>query len=500
MKSQKRKIEKVMLLFPPVIFSRESPKQIMPPLGISYLGAFLESDYEIKLLDAAIEGYDTEQPEGRYSRRYGLEVKDIIRKISEFSPDVVGITCLYSSQFAVVSEICTAIKKLSKEIITVLGGAHPTFLTQQCIAANRGIDFIVLGEGERAFKNLLDNIKDGTSCESIDGIAFAQDGKVILNTRVPFIEDLDLIPFPARQMLPLDKYFKINLPMGLVSKHKKAMSIITSRGCPYQCCFCSSSVYWGRRYRVRSADNVLDEMQALKDMGIKELKFFDDNLTLDLKRAKKIFKGMIERNFNFSWNTPNGIAVQTLDEEMISLMKRSGCYEITLAIESGDERILRDVLKKPVNLKQTERTVRLIKDYGIDTYGFFIIGFPEETKAEIYNTLNYIEKIRLDRISLFIANPLPGTQIYEQCLKRGYLRNEEAPLALDYFKSVFETENFDRNFLESLRRQWYWMYNLKLISRNPFKFLKVYYKFIMTKPLFLLRTILNKLIIPGLES
>ena len=492
----KKNIKKVLLIFPPVVCSQESPKQIMPPLGISYLGAYLEPDYEVKLLDAALEGYNYEQKVSPGFFQYGLREQEIKQRIAEFSPDVVGVSCLYSSQFHSVANICRVAKGVSAEIITLIGGTHPSFLTQECLKYE-DIDFIILGEGELPTKGLLNHISLGSSYEQLDGIAFRSYPGVVINPQKKMIEDIDTLPYPARHLLPLDKYFRIGLPMGLISRRTPAINIITSRGCSFECSFCSSSHFWGRRYRTRSVENVIAEMHELKSMGIRELKFFDDNLTLDKPRAKALFKAMTGRKFNFSWNTPNGIAAQTLDEELLSLMKDSGCYEVTLAIESGDETILREVLKKPIDLAHTLSVAKLIKKYGMDTYGFFIIGFPQETKQQIYKTLRFIDEIKLDRISLFIANPLPGTEIYDICKSKNYLRNQVTEGALDYFSSVFETPEFNSVFLEKIRRRWYWGYNLKLLLRNPFKFFRNYSIFIFKRPLFMLWVLIKKLIMPS---
>lgn len=487
----KRVIKKVMLIFPPVVISPESPKQIMPPLGIAYLAAYLRADYEIRLLDAAVEGYNQERRLNNGLVCYGLSFDQIKQQIVDFQPDIVGISCLYSSQFPVVSQICADIKTIDQDINTVIGGSHPSFFAEKCLR-NENIDFIIIGEGEQSFKDLLAAICSGADYSGIDGLAFKFNGRVQINSKKQWIENIDNIPFPARDLLPLDKYYRISLPMGLVSRQTPAMNLITSRGCPFECTFCSSCNFWGRRYRPRSVGNIIKEMQQLKVMGIKEIKFFDDNLTLDKSRAKQLFQTMINHDFKFTWNTPNGIAAQTLDPEMIGLMKESGCYEITLAVESGDPDVLRNVLKKPTDLNQIEAITKIIKAHGIDTYGFFIIGFPQETKAQIFKTLNFMNKLALDRVSLFIANPLPGTQIFEYCKQKGYLKDlDEA--GCDYFKSKFQTEEFDGKFLEKIRRNWYWSYNLKLILRNPFKFFQKYNIFIFRKPLFLLRAIFYQL-------
>ncbi|MFH2145314.1 MAG: radical SAM protein [Candidatus Omnitrophota bacterium] len=492
-----KKIKKILLIFPPVVFSRESPKQIMPPLGITYLAAYLSSEYEVKLLDAALAGYNLERRLDARFRVYGLEKEEIKKKIQEFSPDVVGVSCLYSSQFYQVQDVCAAAKELSRDIITVIGGTHPTFLGAECMKS-ADIDFIVLGEGEQTFQKLLDCLNQNKDYSAIDGLIFRKDDKIITNPKTDWIDNLDELPFPARRKLPLDEYFRINLPMGLLARRTPAMNIITSRGCPFKCSFCSSSRFWGGKYRGRSAENVLDEMAHLKkDLGVRELKFFDDNLTYLPVRAREIFQGMVDRNFKFSWNTPNGIDIHTLDEEIIRLMKQSGCYELTLAVESGDEEVLKNIIKKPFDLAKVAETARIIKRNRIDTYGFFIIGFPGETKRQIQNTLNFIDRLRLGRISLFIANPLPGTEIYDVCLEKGYLRHS-ASSYFDYFHSRIQTEDFDSEYLLILRRKYYWNYNLKLFLRNPLKFIRKYSIFIK-RPLFLAKMLYAKLFIPGLK-
>ncbi len=491
----KDKIKKILLVFPPVVFSRESPKQIMPPLGISSLAAFLGNEFEVRLLDAAVEGYETERVINKRFLRYGLTDEQIKQRISDFTPDVTGVSCLYSSQFSQAIRICEISKAILPDTITVIGGAHPTFLPELCLV-HKCLDFIIMGEGELSLKELLLYMNSGKPIVNVEGIAFRVNGSVKINPSRCLIENLDFLPFPARHLLPLKKYFDIDMPMGLVSRQHPPINLITSRGCPFQCSFCSSCHYWGDRYRARSVENVLREMESLKEMGIRELKFFDDNLTYDSERAKKIFKSMVHKKFGFTWNCPNGIAASTLDEEMIKLMKDSGCYEITLAIESGDQEVLTNLLKKPVDLKKIKEITSLIKKNNINTYGFFIIGFPGETKQQIYNTLNFIDNLKLDRISLFIANPLPGTEIYKECIKKGYIKEFAEEACFDYFQAAFDTEFFDRAFLEKLRRSWYWKYNAKLLIRDPLKFFRMYAVFLFKNPLLLLRIVFQKFIIP----
>ncbi len=485
-----KKIERVLLIYPPVTFSPQSMKQSHLPLGIAYLAGVLRQVCEVRVLDAAVEGHGHEERAGAGYLRYGLGFDEIEQRIVEAKPDLVGISCIFSSQFQNTLEVARRAKKVSPEIVTMVGGSHPTFLSEQILSGNNEsgptarspIDFIVRGEGEFALRDLIEALGKGQSPETVPGLAWAEDGRYRESgLRAPFPE-LDQIPFPARDLFPREKYHRISLPMGIVYKQRPFMNLITSRGCPYRCAFCSSTNFWGNKYRTRSAANVLTEMDELVGKyGIREFKFFDDNLSANPGRAKELFRGMIERKFNVSWNTPNGIHVANLDEEMLDLMKQSGCYELTLAVESGDPGVLKDIIHKPTDLGQVERAARLIRQKGMGSYGFFIIGFPGETKAQIQNTLDFSRKLDLDRISCFIANPLPGTELYEICREKGYIDKSYRFDRIDYFEGRFSTSEWTYQELHRLRHRWFWKYNLSLLLRHPVRFFARYWP-ILSRP------------------
>lgn len=497
-----KKIERVMLIYPPVSFSPQSMKQSHLPLGLAYLAAALRDVCEIKILDASVEGYEHEERletkrEGRGDcklMRYGLPFSEIEKRIAEFGPDLVGVSCIFSSQFRNVVETCRAAKNAGADILTVTGGTHPTFLTEACLA-EPALDFVVRGEGEFALKDLVTESGRGEGrLSEIKGIAWKDGGGAArLNPQREPYPELDKIPFPARDLFPVEKYNKICLPMGIVYRQKPFMNLITSRGCAYRCAFCSSTNFWGNRYRTRSADNVLEEMEQLvKEYGVREFKFFDDNLTSDKGRAKAIFKGMIERDLRVTWNTPNGIHVISMDDEMLDLMKESGCYELTLAVESGDPYVLKNIIQKPTNLAQVEEAAERIRKKRIGSYGFFIIGFPGETKEQIKNTLDFSGRLKLDRISTFIANPLPGTRLYDTALEKGYISEDYSFDNIDYFEGRFDTDEWTRDEVHKLRRQWFWRHNLRLLFRRPWAFFKTY-KTMITRPRLVLDILLRRI-------
>ncbi|UCD84418.1 MAG: cobalamin-dependent protein, partial [Deltaproteobacteria bacterium] len=414
-------IGKILLIYPPSTATIGHPRPCAPPMGIAYLGAILKKVYEVKLLDTTIEGHRNIENLGNGHVRYGLMDEEIKKIISDYSPDMVGVTCLYSSQMPFVRKICQLTKEINTKIITIIGGTHPSFLVSDSLK-DKSIDFIILGEGEDTLPSLLNQLNNNHDYTDLDGIAFQKDGQVQINPRTKYIENLDNLPFPAWELLPISKYSKINIPMSITFKSKYRAPIMTSRGCPAKCIFCSSVNFWGHRYRSRSPENVINEIELLvKEYKIKEIQFLDDNLILNKERAKEIFQGIIDRKLNIFWNTPNGIALWKLDEELLQLMKASGCYELTLAIESGDQEVLSNIIKKPLNLDRVESLTRSIQKLKIRTHSFFIVGFPGETKENIHRTLSFARKLRLTSSWVFIANPLPGTKLFEICKEKGYL-------------------------------------------------------------------------------
>ena len=363
----------------------------------------------------------------------------------------------------------------------MIGGTHPTFLSGQSLEPG-GIDFIVRGEGEFALRELAEAIGKGQGPETVPGLAWLD--QAALKRALPGRRTLTWTTFHSRRATcsRLRNTTAWACPMGIVYKQKPFMNIVTSRGCPYRCTFCSSTNFWGNKYRTRSAGNVLDEMEELvKKYGVREFKFFDDNLTANPKRANEIFRGMINRKLGVSWNTPNGVHVASIDEETLDLMVRSGCYELTLAVESGDPVVLKDIIHKPTDLDKLLKAAKMLRQKSVGTYGFFIIGFPGETKENIQHTLDFSRKLDLDRISCFIANPLPGTEMLRICQEKGYIGKDYRFDQIDYFEGRFNTPEWTRQELFAMRRKWFWRYNLGMLARHPVRFLSRY-KMLLAHP------------------
>jgi magnesium-protoporphyrin IX monomethyl ester (oxidative) cyclase len=264
----------------------------------------------------------------------------------------------------------------------------------------------------------------------------------------------------------MDKYFAINRPHGTVAHRSPNTSLITSRGCPARCVFCSIHTVWGRKFRARSPENVLGELELLvRDYGVREVHFEDDNLTFDRARAKAIWNGMIERKLDLAWAAPNGLATYTLDEELLELMRASGCYRLHLAVESGDPDVLRDIIHKPLRLDMVTRVVSAARRLGLAVDAFFVVGFPGETLAQIRRTFAFARSLDVDSASLFIATPYPGTELEAICRAEGYLPPETSFDALRVRRGSISTSEFTGAELERMvTRELLWQ-KLRLVTR-----------------------------------
>lgn len=406
---------RILLVQPQFSIFKTEAKRCHPPLGLAYLAGSLRNYHEVMVLDTLAEGYNEQEAISKDLLRYGLSFKKVKTRIETLKPDIVAVSCLFSSQSENVNRICMAVKEADKDIITIVGGAHPTVAAKEMLK-DTNIDFSIAGEGELILSELLDRLEQNKDFYDLEGIGFRNKSDVRVNNRISYNLDLDSLPMPYWEIFPLERYFKINSPHGGSAKRSPFLPMITSRGCPFECIFCSVHNIWGKGYRSRSPANILSEISHIVDkFGVKEILFEDDNLTLDRDRANKIFQGMIEHKFNVFWSVPNGIAVQTLNGEMLDLMKKSGCYSISIGIESGDEFILKNIIRKPISLDTIMPIIEKANKLGLETTGFFVVGIPGENIHNLKNTFYFAKKLPLDNINFFFATPLPGTRLFRVC-------------------------------------------------------------------------------------
>ncbi len=417
-------IKKILLINPPNAVEKDCIRRVVTPLGLMYLAAVAEkTGFVVKILDCVVEGFENVKTDGDYLT-YGLNNDEIIERIREFGPDLVGITCIFSYLEKKVYDICRLVKSVDKNIITVSGGIHPSYKCETMLNECKELDYIIMSEGEYRFLGLINELNNKKNFGDIDGIGYRINGEVKCKPAHSKIGNLDELPLPARHLIDLEKYIKINKPANPFSQRARSERIFTSRGCPFKCNFCVSTSYWGH-VRFRSVENVIGELRILKEKyGIEEIQFSDDNMTINRQRAIDLFKGMKE--FKFSWCTPAGIMLKTLDEEMVQLMAESGCYQVTISPESGSQRVIDEIIKKPIDLKSIRPGVDLLHKYNISVHSNFIIGLPGETREELMLTFDFAKSIDVDSAAFFIAVPYEGTKLYEECEARGWLSKDNS--------------------------------------------------------------------------
>lgn len=423
------KINKVLLLTPPAMtFRSRSDINPLPPMGLGYLAAIVEKmGLEVKIIDCLMRGWTNKEDINEMMVRVGLSDNDIQEQIIQFKPDIIGINCQFSRQHNIYHQMFSLIKKIDPRIIVIAGGPHATVCPHD-VLNDENCDYLFIGEAEDSFRELIEALQRDTEISTIDGLGWKIGDKLYFNPKLRLIENLDSIPFPAYHLMELDKYFGLDASHG--TRHRKRFSpIITSRGCPAKCTFCSAHQVWGNKYRVRSVENVIEEMRLLKDQyGVEEIMFEDDNVTADAKRAKLLFSRMIEEGFDFVWDTPNGAGVWTMDEEMIDLMNKSGCIKLNFPVESGSQRVLKDIIKKPLNLEKVKRLTRYCKSIGLDYSMFLVMGMPGEKLSDMWESFKFAAECGCFSPHISVATPYPGTQLYENCVKNGYFSK---PFSLD---------------------------------------------------------------------
>ncbi|MBU1699471.1 MAG: B12-binding domain-containing radical SAM protein [Candidatus Eisenbacteria bacterium] len=408
---------------PPII---EEERGYNPPLGLLYIAAHLEkfSSHEVSVIDAQVDE---------------LDYPKLKKIIATESPDVVGITAM---TFTLIDVIKTAelVKEVNPEIRVVLGGPHVHLYPDETIALP-SVDYLVLGEGEIPFHDLMEHIDQQDKLTGITGLVFRHNGNVV-NTGVRGLRDnLDEIPFPARHLTPYKKY------TSLMAKRNPITTMFTSRGCPYKCIFCDRP-HLGKLFRARSAGNVVDELEECVDLGIREFLIYDDTFTIQRKRVVAICEEILKRGLDIGWDVR--ARVNTVDEDLARLMKKAGCERIHYGVEAGTNRMLK-VLQKGITVEEAHHAFRFTKKAGIATLAYFIIGSPTETYEDIKATMKLARDLNPDYVHITIMTPFPGTALYIQGLEEGVIERdfwrEFAANPAPDFKPPYWEENFTRDEL-----------------------------------------------------
>jgi len=375
---------KVLLVRP-----RHHTHLIQPPLALGYLSSYLQRrGHQVRVVDGLLEELDNDALAARCA-----------------DADLVGVSVL-SDYYPQTVDLCERLKRQGLPV--VIGGPHGTFVPARTLRET-GADYVIVGEGEAALAELVEALAEGGRGQGIPGVATPAQPDVPPRELLP---DLDTLPFPDWDDCPPGRYPPA--PHGGVARRYPIAPLTSTRGCPYACSFCSSPFLWQRRIRYRSPQNVVDEIEYMvRRHGVREVHFEDDNLTLRRAHVEGICHRLLSRGVAVTWATPNGIRVDTLDRELVSLMRRSGCYSVAFGVESADSEILRRCGKK-ASIEKVDEAIALCHEAGLITQGFFIFGLPGETAETIQRTIDFARKSKLDKAQFLLLDVMPGSALWNE--------------------------------------------------------------------------------------
>jgi len=400
-----------------------------PPLGLLYLAGYLEkhSSHRVEVIDAQVEE---------------LSYPDLKERILAAKPDLVGLSAMTFTLLDVM-ETARLSKEAYPEVPVVVGGAH-TFLYPTETVNLPNCDYVISGEGEVSFAILVDALGGGTSLDKVPGLTYIENKEVRSNPVPPLCGDLDSIPFPARQLVPYQKYSSV------MATRQPITTMFTSRGCPFRCSFCDRP-HLGKQFRCRSAENVVDEMEECVELGINEFLVYDDTFTVNRDRALAVCDEIIKRKLDIGWDIR--ARVDCVDEELLRRLKSANCERIHYGVEAGTEKILK-VLKKGITLDRVRESVSITKKLGIETLAYFMIGAPTETRDDIMQTIDFALELKPDFAHITILCPFPATEIYSRGLEEGIFTkdhwHEFAKNPTPEFQPPYWNENFSDLELQEL--------------------------------------------------
>ncbi|MTJ82762.1 MAG: B12-binding domain-containing radical SAM protein [Telmatospirillum sp.] len=446
-----RRIQRVMLISPPATLYKGDLPRCTYPLGLGYIAAVLEqNDYDVAILDCLVEGYYQTTPveDDPNFVTYGIQRDEIARRIALFGPDIVGVSSIFSNQSDAVAEVFAAVRQAAPSALVATGGAHARYFPHNYIE-DYDIDAVFLSESEVTFLQYVEHLNGAGDIDGIDGIiARTTGGSLVENSDMALVRnksrtdqgfwaEIDAIPFPAWHLYNMEEYFRIGAYQSPYTVGNRVAQIYTSRGCTAKCTFCTTTNFWGGKLRRRSPENVLEELSRLKDRyGIDEFHIQDDNITNDRQHAKFLFRRLTE--LQLPWCTPQGTALWRMDEELLDLMAESGCYQITFAIESGSQRVLNDLIRKPLDLDKTRHLIGYARSIGLSVHGFFIVGMPPmfgnagETIDEMWQTYRFAGEAGFHSASFFAATPIVGSVLLSECMRQGFIARDTPLYRMSY--------------------------------------------------------------------
>ena len=418
---------KVTLVNPPTL-KGVFHHQLYVPIGLAYLAAVLEkNEHEINVIDCPAMEMDSDA---------------LKKKLESLKPDLVGITSMTPTIQSTLQS-ARATREACPEATIAVGGPHATFMDKEILTEERAVDVVVRGEGEETLLELAQNVSETRNFQNIKGITFRNGEETFQTPNRPSIQNLDDLPYPAYNHFALHKYRLYG---------KLFLPIITSRGCPFQCSFCTTSRIFGKQYRARSPKNIVDELEQIKNVyGADCFTFYDDTLTLDKDRIFKICEEIKTRRIGIPWDCQT--RVDQVSKEVLTKMKDTNCQQVFFGVESGCQTIL-DAVNKRTTVEQNEKAISIAKEAGLFVSISIIIGYPGETKEMLKQTLDFIRRAKPDDVYLCVATPYPGTELRRVVEKMG-LKMSPDWSRYDTVTPVFENPNLKDEEVKELRKNFY---------------------------------------------
>lgn len=391
---------KVLFVNPPQTASKyKFMGVIAPPLGIAYMaGVLQENNIDVEILDASAEDMD---------------FKDVEKELLKRKPDLVALTAL-TPTIGRALETAQIVKETLPDSIVVMGGYHPTFNFIETLE-DENVDIVIRGEGEYIMLNLVQALENQSSLHDVKGIVFEDKNskEIVVNPEAPLIQDLDELPFPALNLLPMKKYRLLDMDTHMTT-------MITTRGCPMQCSFCSSAAMHGKKIRERSVENIVDEIEYLKtNYDIDTIAFMDDTFTLKKRKVMAICDEILKRNIEIMWGCTS--RVDTLDEKLLKKMKEAGCITIFIGVESADQQQL-DNMCKNTTIAKIENAFKIAHKLKIRTIASVALGMPGDTKEIMNKTVKFVHKLKPNYAIYSLATPYPGTRFYKEAFEKNLIK------------------------------------------------------------------------------
>jgi radical SAM superfamily enzyme YgiQ (UPF0313 family) len=424
--------------------------QTSPPLGVLSIAAYVRehSDVDITIIDLNI--LVVESPDLSFEQWERRVSESLCEAAGEGEFDIVGVSALYNTSYGHLMQITEMVKSLWPDVLVVSGGALVSNLYAEIFKVTDHIDAVAIAEAEKPFLGLVLADDRRAYLETASGwmtAASAANGKEPV---ADFVTDLDEIPFLAFDLICLDDYQKVTNWHGTLEPGEKVASMFITRGCPYKCSYCANPSMHGRKLRYASPDRVIEDIRRFRDeYGVNILLIEDDNLVSDRAYTITVLKAISELEMKFDFS--NGLAVNHLDEEIADMILAAGVDRVTVAVESGSERVLRELMHKSwSDLGLARKVVRMLQDRGFHVTGTFIIGMPGETVEDIAMTVDFIKEVGFNWSKIFIATPVVGSEMYEDCVQKGYLTTDNIE-EYHFAKCIIRTPSFEPHELDRLK-------------------------------------------------